>query len=694
MDNSIRLLMRISTTLINANGEELAPHIRTALRDVAEFWGFKQLFLVASYNSLKEVEIIHSFVREGVPAACSRELKHLQKRLAQGLWSSKSNEVPDDCLYSTRMIHGKEIGRGVAIRLEPKGSAELILVCIADKQEAYWTDELKQSLCWFGRILAGAAERKKAAESMREILTFEQLLSDVSAKYINLPPDKVDKVMRNDLGRLAQLLEADRCIIYLVEEGTDRFRPHMYTGWWPEEDNDAVLRRNAEFMENPDFRNSIQYLHDKWRRGEHFQWNQLDRLPKEALPMKEAYRKLGGKSQLSVPISVAGVTLAVLTVGDTRYYRRWPEELIPRLRLFGEVFENALTRKKSEEDLRKALSEIKHLKERFQADYVYLRQAEMNTSRDFTEIVGKSEALRRILLKAKQVAPTDVNVLITGETGTGKGLIARAVHNASKRKDRPFMQVNCAALSPTIIESELFGHERGAFTGATERRIGRFEAADGTTLFLDEIGELPPGLQAKLLRVIQEGQFERVGGTTTLKTNVRIVAATNRDMETEVEAGRFRRDLWYRLNVFPIHVPPLRDRREDVALFVDFFVEKYSKWIGKTFRAVPRTTVKALQEYSWPGNIRELENLIERAVITSPEPNLLIEVPGAHHMPSYTHLKTLRDFERDYIVHVLTESGWKIKGRAGAANHLGLKPSTLRSRMERLAITRPALTDA
>jgi transcriptional regulator with GAF, ATPase, and Fis domain len=252
------------------------------------------------------------------------------------------------------------------------------------------------------------------------------------------------------------------------------------------------------------------------------------------------------------------------------------------------------------------------------------------------------------------------------------------------------MQINCAALTPSLIESELFGHEKGAFTGAMARRIGRFEAAHGTTLFLDEIGDLPLELQPKLLRVLQDGEFERVGGSNTVKTDVRVIAATNRDLELEVEEGRFRRDLWYRLSIFPISIPPLRERLDDIPLFVSSFVKKYGNWMGKQFDVLPIKTVKALQGYPWPGNIRELENLIERAVITSPDGNLQVELPVTP--PSRIHgdtRRTLEELERDHILKVLGETNWTIEGPNGAARRLGLKPSTLRFRARKLDIKRP-----
>jgi len=287
------------------------------------------------------------------------------------------------------------------------------------------------------------------------------------------------------------------------------------------------------------------------------------------------------------------------------------------------------------------------------------------------------------------VAPTDSNVLILGETGTGKELIARAIHSRSRRSDRPLVVVNCAALPSTLIESEFFGHEKGAFTGALTRKIGRFEVADGGTILLDEIGDLALDLQAKLLRVLQQGEFERIGSTTTMKVDVRVIAATNRRLEKEAASGVFRSDLYYRLSVFPIELPPLRERPDDISLLVWYFIAKSQRKLGKNITEVPRKTMEALTAYAWPGNIRELENVIERAVILSSGRTLRVDESfasvNAQRRTSAAD-KTLADVERAHILRVIEECGGHIKGNNNAAARLGLNPSTLRSRMKKLGI--------
>jgi DNA-binding NtrC family response regulator len=305
------------------------------------------------------------------------------------------------------------------------------------------------------------------------------------------------------------------------------------------------------------------------------------------------------------------------------------------------------------------------------------------------DMIGRSSALKRLLAQIGKVAPTDSTVLIQGETGTGKELVARAIHSASVRRERALVTVNCAALPRDLVESELFGHEKGAFTGATQQRRGRFELADGGSLFLDEVGELPLEAQAKLLRVLQEGQFDRVGGTRTLRADVRVIAATNRDLRAQVEAGRFRSDLYYRLNVFPIAVPPLRERREDIPLLVEHFAARAARRLGRKLDAVSPAFLERAKAYDWPGNVRELENLVERAVIMSTGPTLEpVELSSESRPAAPSGNGTLEAMERAHITRVLEQTRWVIEGKQGAAHILGLNPSTLRGRLRKLGIRR------
>ena len=346
-------------------------------------------------------------------------------------------------------------------------------------------------------------------------------------------------------------------------------------------------------------------------------------------------------------------------------------------------------RKKYENNLKNALNEIEYLKNRLVEENLYL-QNEIKLDHNFDEIITQNFELKKILSNVEKVASTNSTVLITGETGTGKELLARAIHNISKRNNRPLVKVNCAALPSSLIESELFGYEKGAFTGALQRKIGRFELADKGTIFLDEIGEIPVDLQAKLLRVLQDGEFERLGNSNTIKVDVRVIAATNRDLNEEVLKKNFRSDLFYRLNVFPVYIPPLRERKEDIPLLVNHFIIKHSTRLGKQINSVPHKTMATIQKYDWPGNIRELENLIERYMITS-KSNLLeisdVYLEGKTAASGNT-ITTLEENERKHILSILEQTSYRIRGKHGAAEILKIKPTTLEARMKKLGINR------
>jgi len=353
------------------------------------------------------------------------------------------------------------------------------------------------------------------------------------------------------------------------------------------------------------------------------------------------------------------------------------------VRTYG-VIRDITERRRTENALRASLAKIEELKDRLQAESDYLK-AEVRITQAFGELTGGSPAIVKVLRQVEQVAPTDASVLVHGETGTGKELVAQAVHRLSPRGMRLMVKINCAALPSGLIESELFGREKGAFTGALTNQAGRFEVADGSTLFLDEIGELPLDLQTKLLRVLEAGEFERLGSSRTIKVNVRLIAATNRDLPAAIKQGHFRKDLYYRLNVFPIRVPPLRERAEDIPPLVWAFVRELNARFGKKISKVPRTTMEALQRQPWPGNIRELRNVIERAAIVTTGDTLrmprLEEAPPVAAPP-----RSLADAEREHILRALERTRWRIKGPDGAAAMLGLNPSTLRGRMKRLDI--------
>jgi formate hydrogenlyase transcriptional activator len=410
-------------------------------------------------------------------------------------------------------------------------------------------------------------------------------------------------------------------------------------------------------------------------------------------PMEERALADGVRSYAIVPLIARGAaigTLAVASVNPGQYSAADAEFLRDAAGQIALALENM-----------RAYEEIAVLTARLEHENVYL-QEEIRREHNFVEMVGSSPTLLGVLRQVGQVAPTDSTVLVQGETGTGKELIARAIHDRSARRDRPLVKVNCSAISAGLVESELFGHVKGAFTGAIERRVGRFELADGGTLFLDEVGELPLETQVKLLRVLQEREFEPVGSNRSVRVDVRVIVATNRDLEEAVRAGRFRADLYYRLNVFPIEVPPLRDRSTDIPQLVTFFVARFARRFGKRVEAVSDDTMARLMSYHWPGNVRELQNIIERAVVLAEGPTLelgpgLLPTPGGGASPAKATAAVpaggldtlLEEVERNHILAALERAGGVIEGLRGAAKLLKLHPNTLRSRMERLGIRRP-----
>ena len=522
------------------------------------------------------------------------------------------------------------------------------------------------------------AERKQVEQVLENRLRFERMLSDLSARLVKIPPDRMDSEIEYGLRQILNFFQVDRVgLLRSLPDGS----AHQITHGVYSEDVPGV----PIGVKLP--RSIYPWVYEKLvEKHEVVSFSKLDDLPAEANVDKQTYAKWGIRSALDIPIITGGSVVHVIAINAVKSERFWPEELFPRLQLLGEIFVTALERKQTRLELEKRLREIEELKQRLEKENICLHE-EVRLLADHKEIVRQSLAMKKVLSQAEQVARTDSTVLIQGETGTGKELVARAIHRLSSRKDRLLVTINCASLPPTLIESELFGREKGAYTGALTKMIGRFGLADGSTLFLDEIGEIPLELQGKLLRVLEEGSFERLGSTKTLHVNVRIIAATNRDLGEEVKAGRFRKDLYYRLNVFPITIPPLRERPEDIPLLVWAFVSMFQQRMGKEIETVPKKTMEALQSYSWPGNIRELRNVIEHAMILSKDKNLRVQLPNPELLET-GNTQDLHDMERRHILAVLKKTGWRVSGHGGAAEALGLKRTTLRAKMEKLGIKR------
>lgn len=518
------------------------------------------------------------------------------------------------------------------------------------------------------------------AENEKQLL-FERLLSDLSRTFINLPSDQIDDAIDEGLKRIAEFFDIDRATLFqLIAEHPTGIMTHVYSRL-----GDEFLAKGIEVTAE-----DFPFVNRKHLNRKIHYFASLDDLPAEAATDKASFIRWKVKSSFAIPLYVGGKFLGAMGFDSVNKEKKWPETMIKRGLFIGEIFANALSRKRADDDLRQSYIEINQLKDRLQSENTYF-QHEIKLEHNFDEIIGNSEALKYVLFKIEQSAPTDATVLILGETGTGKELVARAIHDKSRRRERPLIKVDCGALQRTMIERELFGHEKGAFTGAHQRQAGRFEIADHGTLFLDEVGELPLDLQPKLLRVLQDGEFERLGNPKALKIDVRIIAATNRDLEEEVKQRRFRQDLWYRLNVFPVTIPPLRDRREDIPLLVNWFVNKFSKKMGKKITTIPRKTMDELTMRHWAGNIRELENTIERAVIISPTETLTLADAfecSTPEPPPFQADMTMEAVEREHILRVLKKTNWRISGPKGAAVILDINPSTLRFRINKLGINK------
>lgn len=526
-----------------------------------------------------------------------------------------------------------------------------------------------------GVIVRDITEQKLKDAAQEERLKFETFISELSAAFINVPVSDVDRKIEQGLQKVVDFLGFDRCSIWqFMPERGKMALTHSYEL--------SGIKHPPVVIED-----EVPVWTGMWRRGEMFKISDVDELPDKFWREKKYCQDMGGiKSFLFTPLNVGGTVVGLVSFASYRVKRAWPDLLVQRLRLLGDVFVNALERKRADQQIQKALAEIEELTRRLETENLCLRD-QIKVEQMHEEIVGQSAAIRKVLLQVEQVAATDSTVLVLGETGTGKELIARAIHRLSGRKDHAMIRLNCAALPPTLIEAELFGREKGAYTGALTSQIGRFEAANGSTIFLDEIGELPLELQSKLLRVLQEGQFERLGSSTPINVNVRVIAATNRDLSRAVAEGRFREDLYYRLNVFPISVPPLRERVEDIPLLVWAMVREFSKIFGKSIERITKKNMDDLVSYRWPGNIRELRNVVERAMILCSDTSLVVELPERS-VTTASRITTLEEMERAYILAALDRAGWRVRGRSGAAEILGLKPTTLESKMKKLGVKR------
>ena len=513
------------------------------------------------------------------------------------------------------------------------------------------------------------AAQRAAAEAH---FAFEQLAAELSNDLINMPDADLAVAIERGLRRACDSLGLEGAAVSMLSTDGGRTEvagwndePQARRGWPPERSlyPDLTARAAGGGLV------SVASVADIA--------TNLDR---------QSFQASGLKSVLIAPLLVGGHVLGTLCLAATRAERHWSDEDVKRAGVLAGVFDQVLERRQREETLRSALAEVRSLKEELHIENPSLRKIRRA---EITSLpVGDSPAARRVMELIEQVSATDSTVLLLGETGTGKEVFASRIHELGSRRHRPMVRVNCAAIPSTLIESELFGREKGAFTGALARQVGRFELADKATIFLDEIGDLPLDVQVKLLRVLEEGQIERLGSPKSIKVDTRIIAATHQDLQQRIADGVFREDLFYRLNVFPIRVPPLRERVEDIPNLVWQFVGEFSKAFGKRIESISNESIKSLQQYPWPGNIRELRNIVERATIVCTGPRLTIAVPPSSNTAARRSLK-LVDVERQHLRAVLESTHWRVRGEGGAAARLGLKPTTLETRMARLGLRRP-----
>jgi len=555
-----------------------------------------------------------------------------------------------------RRKDGTEFRAGIDIRPFATPNGTFVLVSIEDR-----TDH------------RGAEATAPAA--IDPPMAIELLVADLSSQFINLPADEIEDAIRAGLGRTCRLLGLDRATVVRIGSGGVLANPVHWVA-------DGVPRLDFAVLNAEHFPWTI----DRLLSGEPVYFASAEDVPNEI--DRRNYELLKAQSWMSVPLAFDGGVGALATFSAVGRTQIWSADLIHRLGAIAKVLAQVVARQQRDESLQQAIEEANRLKNQLQAENVYLRH-EVRDRLGPVHIVGTCESVRRALTQAEQVANTDSTVLLLGETGTGKELFASYIHSLSQRRARPMVRVSCAAIPAALVESELFGREKGAFTGALARQVGRFELADHSTVFLDEIGDLPLELQVKLLGVLEERTFERLGSSRPISVDTRIICATHRSLEQRIAEGDFREDLYYRLNVFPIQVPPLRERVEDIPALVYKLVEEFSSRFGKRIDVIEQESLAALQRYPWPGNIRELRNVVERAMIETTSRRLTIALPESPAGAPSAASPKLADVEREHILAVLKSSAWRIRGAAGAANRLGMKPTTLETRMAKLRLKRP-----
>jgi transcriptional regulator with GAF, ATPase, and Fis domain len=695
------LVARLSHNFIHAPASHIEEEIDRALALIGTALGVDRVNFVEFSSERTHFSVRKQWLAEGIESTAERlqdsplaSFGELAEQIAAG------QEVQ---LHHLQFPAGHQLHE-LMLRAQSKVVAVLPIIiggspvgCVSFarvREDRIWTGAELTGLRSLAEMFANALDRKRTDDALQARLRFEQLLAELSTRLIDAPIEDIDAEIQAGVRAIAQSQGFHRTLVQRLDEKHEYF---LQTHEWC-----------AEGV--PSFREAMTGLPIQqfgWPLGLVLAGQTMiftrDDIPREAANARTVVERAGVQTMTLLPLLVAGATVGLISF-QSMDVLRFPAEMVSRLTLLAQMVASALARKMAEEDRRRAYDELNRLKNSIESERDYLRE-EIRVDSHFDEIIGHSDALLETLGLVDAVATTNATVLLCGESGVGKELFARAIHARSGRAGGPLVKVNCASIPKDLFESEFFGHVRGSFTGALKDRAGRFELADGGTLFLDEVGEIPIELQAKLLRVLQEGEYERIGDDRTRKVDVRIIAATNHDLADDVETKRFRQDLYYRLSVFPIRVPTLRDRREDIVPLAEHFLRLHCRTAGRAGLRLSEDDRTRLRRYPWPGNIRELQHVMERAVILSSRPPLRVDLAlpmvtsagESASSPGYDAgrgrpltAEELRSLERSNLIKALEQAAWRISGADGAAAILGLSPSTLRDRMRALGIKRPA----
>ena len=691
------VLLQISTGLIDASTTAIDRMLGESLHRIREAMGFARVVLQTFDQRTDRGRLIHEACAEGVRSYAQVGLRipasefgwPIPELMTGQTMLMRRDQLPEHAANARRLFERDELGMMAMVPLMIGGRCEGYIGFHAREPSDVPNPDVLKGMRLLGHIVGSALVRKRADDQIAERLAFEGIMLRISNRLIDAAPDAIDAVLDESVHQIREAMGFQRVTMLMLDHLTDfGILAHESCAEGVRSYGKVTLGLKAHEFGWP-----IPEL----MTGQTIVVRR-DQLPADAINQRRIFERDELGMIAAVPLMVGGVF-----EGYVGMYMREPtqipsEDFLSRMRMIGHVMASALARKGAEEARARAYRELERLKSKIEQERDYLRE-QIQEDWGFREIIGRSESMRRTLEMVDAVAATPAAVLLRGESGVGKELFARAIHARSDRQSGPLVKVNCASIPRELFESEFFGHVRGAFTGALKDRTGRFELAAGGTLFLDEVGEIPIELQAKLLRVLQENEFERVGDDRTRKADVRLVAATNRNLEADVAAGRLRPDLFYRLNVFPIVIPPLRERIEDIVPLAEHFLAQFCRAMGRPGLELSDSQRERLRQYDWPGNVRELQHVIERSVIISRAGTLQLDLGAAQAAPVPPPRlvekrpltdEELRSLERRNIVDALERARWRITGSGGAAELLGLRPSTLRDRMKSLGIRRPA----